>query len=292
MTSEVTTDMKDGRIASSMRENLSGLHATDEACAQILRRAYGEKRTKAGVWARTGGEGIARRRPRLRMAAVLALAFVLLAATATAAVTAWREYAMRAQQMEERTGAFTHWTLENKKETVAQLAEAGLLEGDERAERLLSGDVDEEEGHALADAIVAEVLGGRRADDVGVLELTAAVFGGPFEAWSYEDKAWWQSVTDAAGTSGDYFRYTLPREGELTYDEALALAKEAAADELGLSAQELDEMDVTCDFISFAFDEEMRVWRFTFGNGAGTGKSGFLVWLHAGTGEIRRMENW
>ena len=292
MMSEVTIDMKDGRIARSMRENLSGLHATDEACAQILRRAYGEKRTKAGVWARTGGEGIARRRPRLRMAAALALVFVLLAATATAAVTAWREYAMRAQQMEEKTGAFARWTLEDKKETVAQLAESGLLEGDERAERLLSGDVDEEEGHALADVIVAEVIGGRRADDVGVLELTAAVFGGPFDAWSYEDKAWWQSVTDAAGTSGDYFRYTLPREGELTYDEALALAKEAAASELGLSAQELDEMDVTCDFIDFAFDEEMRVWRFTFGNDAGTGKPGFLVWLHASTGEVRRVEKW
>ena len=292
MMSEVTTDMKDGRIARSMRENLSGLHATDEACAQILRRAYGEKRAKAGVWARTDGTGVARRRPSFRMAAALALAFVLLAATATAAVTAWREYAMRAQQMEERTGSFAHWTLEDKKETVAQLAEAGLLEGDERAERLLNGDVDEKEGHALADAIVAEVLGGRRADDVGVLELTAAVFGGPFESWSYEDKAWWQSVTDAAGTSGDYFRYTLPREGELTYDEALALAKQTAQSEFALSARELDEMDVTCDFIGFAFDEQMRVWRFTFGHAAGTGKPGFLVWLHAGTGEIRNVESW
>ena len=292
MTNGVTAKMKDDRIARCMRENLSGLRASDEACAQILHRAYGEKRTKTGVRARKGAEGVARRRPSLRMAGALAFALMLLAATATAAVTAWREYAMQAQRMEEETGAFTRWTLEDKKATVTQLIDAGLLEGDERAERLMSGDVDENEGHALADAIVAEVLGGRRADDVGVIELTERVFGGPFESWSYQDKAWWQSVTDAAGTSGDAYRYTLPREGELTYDEALAMAKAAAEDELGFSARELDAMDVTCDFIGFAFDEEMRVWRFTFGNAAGSGKSGFLVWLHAGTGEIRRVENW
>ena len=276
MTADMTKLRKRGDIANCMRENLSGLRATDEACARILGRAY------------------AGRRQRMRMPAAVAMALVLvlLAATATAAVLTWREYAMRAQTMEEETGAFMKWTLEDKKETVAQLADAGLLDGDERAARLLSGEIDEDEGHALADAIVAETLGGRRPDDVGVMELTEAVFGGPFDAWSYEDKAWWQSVTDAAGKSGDYFRYTLPREGELTYDEALALAKETAMGEYGLSAQEMDAMDVACDFIGFDFDEDMRVWRFTFGNTAGSGERGFLVALHAGTGEIKSVENW
>ena len=275
MMEEMKMQRKDTRIASCMRENLSGLRATDQACAQILR----------GVRAQ--------RRPVRRMPAVVAVALVLmlLAATATAAVTAWREYAMRAQQMEEETGAFAKWTLEDKKATVAQLAEAGLLDGDERAARLMGGEVTEEEGHALADEIVAQMLG-RDADNFGVLELTERVFGGPFETWSYEDKAWWQSVTDAAGTSGDYFLYTLPREGELTYDEALTLAKETAIREFGLDAQALDGLDVTCDMIGFAFDEEMRVWRFTFGSPAYTGESGCLVWIHAGTRAIQRVENW
>ena len=275
MTGETVMEKREGRIAACMRENLSGLRATDEACAAIRRRAYAAKRQRA----------------RIPAAAAIALAVTLLAATATAAVLTWREYAMQAQQMEEKTGAFARWSLEDKKATVAQLADAGLLTGDERAERLLGGEVSEEEGHALADAIVAEVLGGRRPDDVGVLELTAAVFGGPFDAWSYEDKAWWQSVTDAAGSSGDYFRYTLPREGELSYDEALALAKETAAREFGLDAAELDGLDVTCDLIGFDFDEEMRVWRFGFGTEAGRSEKGYLVWLHAGTGEINRIED-
>ena len=224
-------------------------------------------------------------------AVAMALVLALLAATATAAVFTWREYAMRAQTMEEKTGAFAKWTLEDKKETVAQLAEAGLLGGDERAAKLLSGEIDGDEGHALADAIVAQMLG-RDADNFGVIELTETVFGGPFDSWSYEDKAWWQSVTDAAGSSGDAFRYTLPREGELSYAEALALARETALREFGLDARALDGLDVTCDMIDFAFDEQMRVWRFTFGNPQMSGKPGFFVWLHAGTGEIRKTERW
>ena len=274
MMREMKMERKDARIASCMRENLSGLCATDQACAQILRSVR------------------AKRRPvRMRAVAAVALALTLLAATATAAVTAWREYAMRAQRMEEETGAFAQWTLEDKKETVTQLAEAGLLDGDERAARLMGGEVTQEEGHALADAIVAQMLG-RDADDFGVIELTQAVFGRPFALWSYEEKAWWQSVTDAAGSSGDAYRYTLPREGELTYDEALALAKETAIQTFGLDAQALDGLDVECDFIDFAFDEEMRVWRFTFGSAAYSGESGCLVWIHAGTREILRTENW
>ena len=275
-------ERKDARIAGSMRENLSGLRATGEMCARIRSRTTMKEGARAG--SRWGN------RP-ARVAVAFALALTLLAATATAAVTAWREYALRAQRTEEGSGAFADWPLEEKKETVAQLAEAGLLEGDERAERLLSGEATEEEGHALADAIVAQILG-RDADDFGVIELTQAVFGKPFELWSYEDKAWWQSVTDAAGTSGDAYRYTLPREGEMTYDEALALAKETAIGAFGLSAEAIDALDVACDFIDFPFDEEMRVWRFTFGNAAVSGETGYLVWLHAGTGEIRRTENW
>ena len=282
MMEEMKMERKDSRIADCMRENLSGLRATGELCEQIRSRTTRREGTKAG--ARWG------RRP-VRLAVAFALALTLLAATATAAVTAWREYARRAQRMEEETGAFASWALEEKKETVMRLAEAGLLEGDERAERLLGGEATEEEGHALADAIVAQMLG-RDADDFGVIELTQAVFGKPFERWSYEDKAWWQSVTDAAGTSGDAYRYTLPREGELTYDEALALARETAMAAFGLSAEAVGALDVACDFIDFPFDEEMRVWRFTFGGAAASGETGCLVWLHAGTGEIRRTENW
>ena len=274
-------DRSAARIADSLRENLSGLRATDEACMEIRARTTG----------RQAARPMRSVRP-VRVALAFALALTLLAATAVAAVTAWREFAMRAQRMEEETGPFASWTIEDKKATVAQLAEAGLLDGDERAQRLLHGEIAQDEAHALADAIVAQTLGGRRTDDVGVLELTQAVFGGPFEAWGYEDKAWWQSVTDAAGSSGDYFRYTLPREGELGYDEALALARETAMREFGLDAEALDALDVACDFIGFDFDEEMRVWRFTFGNAAGTGKGGFLVWLRADTGEIRNVESW
>ena len=282
MMEEMKREKKDSRIGHCMRENLSGLRATDEACAQIRGRVYGKETARNGVHSRRG---------QLRLAVAFALALTLLAATATAAMTAWREYAMRAQQTEKAVGAFASWALEDKKETVAQLIEAGLLDGDERAAQLMDGKLTQEEGHALADAIVAEMLG-RDADNFGVLELTERVFGGPFDAWSYQDKAWWQSVTDAAGTSGDYYRYTLPREGELTYDEALALAKETATQAFGLDAQTLDGLDVACDFIDFAFDEEMRVWRFTFGGAAYSGESGCLVWIHAGTHEIRRVENW
>ena len=146
------TGTKDERIARCMRENLSGLLATDEMCAQIRGRVYGRKAAK-------GRSGY---RP-LRIAAAFALALTLLAATATAAVTAWRAYAMRAQQMEEKTGAFASWTLADKLETVKQLAEAGLLDGDERAARLMDGDATDAEAHALADEIVAQTLGVSKA---------------------------------------------------------------------------------------------------------------------------------
>ena len=152
---------------------------------------------------------------------VLTLILILLSATAVAAVllTAMEVIEQEAVPMaQENDGGVRPQTVYSNEELyaiLATVAENGLtLSDDSSVMRALRNG----EGYYEEETIMA---------------LCREAFGGYFSEWSVEEKHWFEEMMIAIGFSSGENPYELPGEGDLTPDEARALAKKLIWDDFG-----------------------------------------------------------
>lgn len=80
--------------------------------------------------------------------------------------------------------------------------------------------------------------------------------------YSFEDRAAFDTLFREAGIDANQFSSALPADGDLSYEEALALAKEAVLAEMPTALTPLDNADVTAMFdVSNPYE---TIWRFSF----------------------------
>ena len=78
-----------------------------------------------------------------------------------------------------------------------------------------------------------------------------------------DEEAYSQTVQEMAGKKEDLIVSTVPREGDLSYDEALAIARRAIEEAFATPAEELDAMGVYPEFFVEPFEgEEPSRWYF------------------------------
>lgn len=241
---------KDSTIRTALEANLEGLYVSERRHMELMDNITG---------------GNKKMKKKLPVSVAIILVLTMLAAVAVAATLSWEDYAKQAQKMEDATGPFEDWPLESKIDIIRQLVEQGAFAGDERASKLLKETLPDSEAEALADGIIKDFVGGRDLDDIGVIEITEALFGATFDEWPYDKKAWWQSVMDERGPQGmDSGRYTVPNEDELSYDQAVEIVKTYVLKEYDLTEADLDGFDVFSEFYYMPTNPEARVWRILF----------------------------
>lgn len=241
---------KDEKIQTALNANLEGLYVSERRHQELMDNITG------------GNKKVKKKIP---VSLAIFLAMMMLAAVAVAATLSWEDYAKQAQKMEDATGPFEDWTLESKIDIIRQLTEQNAFSGDDRVSKLLNKEVTGSEAEALADGIIKDFVGGRDLDDIGVIEITEALFGATFDEWPYDKKAWWQSVMDERGPQGmDSGRYTVPNEDELSYEQAVEIVKAYVLEEYDLIEADLEDFDAFSEFYYMPTNPEERVWRILF----------------------------
>lgn len=152
---------------------------------------------------------------------VLTLILILLSATAVAAVllTAMEVIEQEAVPMaQENDGGVRPQTVYSNEELYAILATAA------------------ENGLTLSDdsSVMRALRNGEGYyEEETIMALCREAFGGYFSEWSVEEKHWFEEMMIAIGFSSGTNPYELPGEGDLTPDEARALAKKLIWDDFG-----------------------------------------------------------
>ncbi len=130
------------------------------------------------------------------MALVLAIVLATLAATALAVITV-RELGQVIARNEKEKGAFTHWTVDQKVMLVRSLEELGFIEMTSETEALTAGGMDAESVGKAADDLIAAYTG-KPASEANFLTIMQVAMG-PFEGWTYAEKAWYSQLMREVG---------------------------------------------------------------------------------------------
>lgn len=208
-------------------------------------------------------------------ALVLAMVLMLLAASAVAATLLWKDAGERVAPLEAQNGYYDTWNTDAKLELVRALCDLGELEDDPDAQRLLTGDLTDEEKDALADQIMTAYVNGT-ADTVTLMSILEKLHG-PMESWSMEDRVWYSGLlADNNMLTDETTRYTLPAGEELTQPQAVESAKAFLH---GLGVENLDDASVEATMYEEPNDHwygdmqiayaGRRVWSIIFRKGEG-----------------------
>lgn len=192
---------------------------------------------------------IRRRRGDLRGMRVLLIAAALMLALLTAAGVALsfsRAFYEDVAAIQAENGYYRSWSFEQKVNAVRAMAEYGMISEDDEIMRLATGKGNEKKREKRIDALMEARYG--RLDGIGFDGMLEAELG-DMAQWSAEDKAWYSGVLLESGLMGfDEYVFLLPRDGDVSPEEAIDIAKHAAAEAYELSADASDGYEASYDF--------------------------------------------
>lgn len=192
---------------------------------------------------------IRRRRVNVRGMRVLLIAAAVLLALLTAAGVALsfsRAFYEDVAAIQSESGYYRSWSFEQKVNAVRAMAEYGVISENDELMRLATGKGGEKKREKKIDALMEARYG--RLDGIGFDGMLAAELG-DMAQWSAEDKAWYSGVLLESGLMGfDEFVFMLPREGDVSPEEAVDIAKRAVAEACGLADDAADGYAASYDF--------------------------------------------
>jgi len=246
------------QIHHAMDTRLSGMTGDPQLARRVAREAESAR----------GGK---------RASIVLAVAIVLslLALGALAATLLWEQYVGQMIGKEQQEGAYAQWSAADKAALVEALVEMGYVESSPETQALLDANLADADRAALADRIVLDFLEqspyiqsyitafNHRVDSVTSGMLTMAILG-PAEDWPAEKRVWWQRLTNPHVSSVNDMPFVNPEPGDLSEEEAIALARRVVTDVLNVPEGELDAAQAIADLYVTDERPEYRRWFVTF----------------------------
>ena len=221
--------MATNRIKRAVDSHLHGVRLSDSERRTLLDIPEGRKRTNN----------------KMRFALVLALVLALSAVT-TVALFSLRETARDIAQTEQDAGPFAGWPLQRKVAAIEGLTAHGLIKKNEEVQALLAGERTEQAAHQAADQAVA-ALTGQDPKQVGFLAIMQTALG-PFEGWTYEEKAWYSRLMADVGVASDGRTYFVMPTGQVDEEEAIRIARREVAKGYQVTEEALDAYQVTATF--------------------------------------------
>ncbi len=203
---------------------------------------------------------------RKKWTTALAVALVLMLLVGGAfAYSQWRDSAVQIADIEAKSGYFHDWPLAERIKLLQILVDSGEIKADdERVAPLLSGQVTGEAAENLSLRVMLDWMGTPFYGPVSLLSVLQRLWG-PMGWWTLEDKAWYtQMATEAGLLKDEEIRYTLPREGEITQDEAQILAARAIEGANGLVSGTLDGFGSYASFYVTKNAPDSPRWYFEF----------------------------
>jgi hypothetical protein len=182
---------------------------------------------------------------RLSVGFVLVIVLILVIATALALVTL-RETAPLIAQTEQDDGYFSDWPVEKKIEVISALIEEGYIEETDDIKQIIGTDLSQDEKSRIADEAIAKFVG-QDANEVGFLTIMQAAWG-PFDKWTYEEKAWYSQLMEDVGVDSDGKTVYVEPTGTVDEQKALAIARSAIAKGYGVDESVLDDYSYLISF--------------------------------------------
>ena len=246
------------QIHHAMDTRLSGMTGDAQLARRITREAEG-----AG-----GGK-------RASVGLAVAIALLILALSALAATLLWEQYVGQMIGKEQQAGAYAQWSAGDKAALVEALVEMGCVESGPETQALLGSDLADADRAALADRIVLDFLEqspyiqgyttsfNHRVNSVTSGLLTLAILG-PEEDWPAEKRVWWQRLIHPHVSSANDMPFVNPEPGDLSEEEAIALARRVVTNVLNVPESELDAAQAVADLYVTDERPEYRRWFVTF----------------------------
>ena len=230
----------DNRIRRIMDAGLPGLEQQpwfEERVLQRIRQAEEE------------GEKPVRGRRKLSVVLVVALALVLIAATAVAATVLYRYYA-RNIAVEAAHGYYQEWPLDEKIAMVDRMLEEGIEIDAAQAARLHDRSLTDEEKEVIADGIVIGYYGEGHDGVLSAANIMEHDMG-QFNTWSLEDQAWFSEQQLASGhEQATYEFHKMPGENDMPADQAVAHARDLLTEVFDIDIEELKTWKTIVSFSS------------------------------------------
>lgn len=230
----------DNRIRRIMDAGLPGLEQQpwfEERVLQRIRQAEEE------------GEKPVRGRRKLSVVLVVALALVLIAATAVAATMLYRYYA-RNIAVEAAHGYYQAWPLDEKIAMVDRMLEEGIEIDAAQAARLHDRSLTDEEKEVIADGIVIGYYGEGHDGVLSAANIMEHDMG-QFNTWSLEDQAWFSEQQLASGhEQATYEFHKMPGENDMPADKAVAHARDLLTEVYDIDIEELKTWKTIVSFSS------------------------------------------
>lgn len=184
---------------------------------------------------------------KLSLSLVVVLCILLFSVVALAATLSHR-YFEEVAQLHFESGYYDDWGWPEKQAMVRILKAYDLL-----GEKEAAGMTDE----SRVDAYMIDRYGvNGRSDTIGLWAILEKELG-PQNTWSLEQKAWYTQMLIDVGLlteKSDDAIHALPGEGDISPEEAAAIAKAAIMDANGLNEQELDGYEMSLSFETHASD--------------------------------------
>jgi hypothetical protein len=190
---------------------LSGLQGDPWLAQRVLANVKGEVKVKK----------------KLSVGFVLVIVLILAAVTALAAALLWEQQVVPMKEIEQTEGDYVNWPISQKQVLIRALIDSGNIEESSETAKLFDDSTDEATKHAIADQLVLTLTGHTDVKEISVDIITYAIMG-PTDAWTPEQRVWWQQVTDQFyGDDGAPDTLVAPSGDVISEAEAIAIAKEA-----------------------------------------------------------------
>ncbi len=174
-----------------------------------------------------------------KLSAGLIFAFALVLLATAALAVSLRGYLETAAQLQQQSGYYDDWRLEDKRKLLEAMVSHGLLSAEEAAGLTEEAAVDR--------FFISRYGADGRSDPIGLTGILETELG-EIDTWPQETKAWYSQLLSGLGLLSDDEEIYLPlSEADVSPEEAVEAARRAAEEAWGLDAHALDGCAVTWD---------------------------------------------
>ncbi|MEG0865385.1 MAG: hypothetical protein RSI32_13000, partial [Clostridia bacterium] len=212
---------------------------------------------------------------KLSVGLVVAIILLMLTLSALAATLLWENYAGELMQQERQIGTYASWQASDKELLIKAMVDMNYMEVTPKIEKLFDASTSEGEKNALSDQALLAFLEQNKnlqnhstsfngeVSSITSGLLTLAVMGAE-ETWPAEKRVWWQRLTNPRVKSSNDMPFVNPKQGDITEKEAIAIAKKALIEVLGIPESELHSAQAVADLYVTEERPLYRRWLVTF----------------------------
>lgn len=194
-----------------------------------------------------------------RIALVLVLLSLLLATAASALGILWRQGVERTAALYQQYGTEDHWSLSEYQKALQIFADIGI----DLSDLPDTGDMNE----ALACQTLHAYLLSKLPGETDSLHERLTEYNGFFFRWSLEEKAWYTRIREKYGLpliGGMVFQ--MPSDGEMSVEQATALAVQKLTSHYQLSPSVLEGYPVSISYYAYEDALDTKYWKFSWIN--------------------------